>query len=124
MGFFGTGGNVLNLTLFWLNDSVNILKNTELYTLNGWIVFVNYISIKLKFKKRWSRKTVKIRRHVAEDQVCYGDPLGVERKRMFVDALKPSWRTHGSFASTGMGSGVWQLGVGILLKILYASRPF
>lgn len=76
-------------------------------------------------KKKVKKKTVKIKKHVAEDQVCYyGDPLGVERKRTFEDALKPSWRTHGGFASTGMGSGVWQPGVGILFKILYTSRPF
>ena len=35
---------------WWLHISMNILKTTELYILNGWIVlYVNYISIKLFF---------------------------------------------------------------------------
>lgn len=34
--------------MVWLHNSVNILKVTELYTLNGWILwYMNYSSIKL-----------------------------------------------------------------------------
>lgn len=30
--------------LGWLHNSVNTLKTTELYTLKGWIWYVNYLS--------------------------------------------------------------------------------
>lgn len=36
----------------WLHNSVNVLKNVELYTLHGWVVwYVNYIWIKQLEKK-------------------------------------------------------------------------
>ena len=44
----GDNENVLNVVSWWLHNSVNTLKTTELYTLNGWIVwYVNDSSIKL-----------------------------------------------------------------------------
>lgn len=66
MGSFGIGGNVLKLTSCCLCDSVNTLQSTELYPFDGWIRFVNYVFIKPKLKRRWSRKAVEVRKQVAE----------------------------------------------------------
>lgn len=41
--------NILKIALWWsLHNSMNLLKNSELHTLNRWIIWhVNYITIKL-----------------------------------------------------------------------------
>ena len=42
---------------WWLQIPVNILKNTELYTLNRWVVwYVNYTSINVLQKIKWIKK--------------------------------------------------------------------
>ena len=47
---FGMRKMFWNWLWWWLHNSVNILKATELYTINGWTVWhVNYVSIKTSF---------------------------------------------------------------------------
>lgn len=59
VSFFAMMRMFKNWLWWWLPNSVNILKTSELCTLNGWILrYVNYISIK-RFKKYYynPRKT-------------------------------------------------------------------
>lgn len=50
--YFGSDGNTLQLYCkqqWWLHNTLNILKTTELYTLKWWpLCYVDYISIKNK----------------------------------------------------------------------------